>query len=96
MQVNEYFDGNVKSIGFENREGRATAGVMAAGEYEFGTSENEWMKVVSGELQVKLPGSESYQPFPSGTSFRVGANVKFQVLVSEPTVYLCFYGDSAD
>ncbi|QDV70586.1 hypothetical protein Poly24_43100 [Rosistilla carotiformis] len=95
MKVNEYFDGNVKSIGFENREGRATAGVMAAGEYEFGTSENEWMKVVSGELQVKLPGSESYKSFPAGTDFRVGANVKFQLIVAEPTVYLCFYGESA-
>ena len=52
MQVNEYFDGNVKSIGFENSEGRATAGVMAVGDYEFGTSENELMKIVSGSLQA--------------------------------------------
>ena len=61
MKVNEYFDGNVTSIAFENSEGKATAGVMAIGEYEFGTSENERMKVVSGELLVKLPGSDAFE-----------------------------------
>lgn len=92
MQVNEYFDGNVKSIGFENSEGRATAGVMAVGDYEFGTSENELMKIVSGSLQAKLPGSDEFQVFAAGTEFRVEANAKFQVRVEQTTAYLCFYG----
>ncbi|MBE9395830.1 pyrimidine/purine nucleoside phosphorylase [Pontibacterium sp. N1Y112] len=92
MNVNEYFDGNVKSIGFENSEGRVTAGVMAPGEYEFGTSENELMKVVSGELIVKLPGEEEFNAYPSGTEFKVAANQSFQVKIEQPTAYLCFYG----
>ena len=92
MQVNEYFDGNVKSIGFENGEGKATAGVMAPGEYEFGTSEDERMKVVSGELKVKLPGSDAFASYPAGTEFNVQANQKFQLIVQEATAYLCFYG----
>ncbi|TWU46207.1 hypothetical protein Poly51_56030 [Rubripirellula tenax] len=92
MKVNEYFDGKVTSIGFENKEGRATAGVMAAGEYEFGTSENELMKVVSGELLIKLPGETDFTSYAAGTSFKVPANVKFGVKVPESTAYLCFYG----
>ena len=92
MQVNEYFDGNVKSIGFENGEGKATAGVMTAGEYEFGTSEPERMVVTSGELQVKLPGSDEFVSFPAGTEFKVEADVKFQLKVPQATAYLCFYG----
>lgn len=92
MQVNEYFDGNVKSIGFENSEGRATAGVMAAGDYEFGTSENELMKIVSGSLQAKLPGSETFETYHAGSEFKVSANAKFLVKVTQPTAYLCFYG----
>lgn len=92
MNVNEYFDGNVKSIGFENNEGRVTAGVMAPGEYEFGTSENELMKVVSGELIVKLPGEDEFSAYPSGTEFKVAANQKFQVKIEQATAYLCFYG----
>ncbi|RTE67226.1 pyrimidine/purine nucleoside phosphorylase [Amphritea opalescens] len=91
LTVNEYFDGAVKSIGFENTEGKVTSGVMAAGEYEFGTSENELMKVISGELLVKLPNSDEWQSFPSGTEFRVAANQTFQLQVTQPTAYLCVY-----
>jgi uncharacterized protein YaiE (UPF0345 family) len=41
FKVNDYFDGKVKSLAFESEEGPATIGVMAAGEYEFGTSTKE-------------------------------------------------------
>jgi uncharacterized protein YaiE (UPF0345 family) len=92
MKVNEYFDGNVKSIGFENSAGRITAGVMAPGTYEFGTTEDERVCVTCGELQVKLPGSDQYQSFAAGTEFRVAANEKFQLIVAQATAYLCFYG----
>ncbi len=92
MKVNEYFDGKVKSIAFENDEGRATAGVMAVGDYTFGTSENELMKVVSGELRIKLPAADDFETYPAGTEFRVPAGVEFQVVVAQPTAYLCFYG----
>ena len=57
LKVNDYFDGNVKSISLETAEGPATVGVMAPGEYEFGTSSFEIMKVISGKLTVLLPGS---------------------------------------
>ncbi|WP_182866307.1 pyrimidine/purine nucleoside phosphorylase [Rhodopirellula sp. JC639] len=92
MKVNEYFDGNVKSIAFENSEGRATAGVMAIGAYEFSTSEHELVKVVSGELKVKLPGAAEFASYPTGTEFRVPAGEKFQLQVKQATAYLCFYG----
>ena len=48
--VNEYSDGTVKSIAFEMTEGPATIGVMAPGEYEFGTAQLEVMHVVAGSL----------------------------------------------
>ena len=34
LDVNEYFDGKVKSIGFQTETLPATVGVMAPGEYE--------------------------------------------------------------
>ena len=92
MQVNEYFDGKVKSIGFENGEGKVTAGVMAPGEYEFSTSEPERMQVTTGELLVKLPGEDKYVSFASGSTFNVAANESFQLKVDQATAYLCFYG----
>jgi len=91
LDVNEYFDGNVKSIGFQTETLRATVGVMAPGEYEFGTSQKETMTVVSGALTVKLPGSEEWVRFDAGSSFVVDAKRKFQLRVTVDTAYLCTY-----
>ena len=63
FKVNEYYDGKVKSLAFENAEGNLTIGVMAPGEYEFGTSTVEYMTVVSGELTVKLPGDDEWKNY---------------------------------
>jgi uncharacterized protein YaiE (UPF0345 family) len=91
LKNNEYFDGKVKSIGFETPSGRATVGVMEAGEYEFGTAGAELMTVVSGSLTVMLPHTDVWKTFKSGEEFRVPAQSKFQLRVQEPSAYLCRY-----
>ncbi|MGE7992002.1 pyrimidine/purine nucleoside phosphorylase [Pseudomonas sp. NPDC089554] len=93
FKVNEYFDGTVKSIGFSGENGPATVGVMAPGEYEFGTAKREIMHVVAGALTVKLPGSDSWETFAAGSQFNVPADSKFQLQVKVDTAYLCEYVD---
>ena len=88
---NNYFDGKVASLAFQTETLAATVGVMAPGEYEFGTEQLETMTVVSGLLRVKLPGSENWQDFSAGNSFKVEANTKFQLQVKVDTAYLCTY-----
>lgn len=92
FDTNQYFDGKVSSIAFKTATLPATVGVMAIGEYEFGTSEFETMSVVSGALTVKLPDSDEWQTFVAGKSFTVEANKKFGVKVEVETAYLCTYG----
>lgn len=91
FKVNEYFDGKVKSIGFQTKEAPATIGVMAPGEYEFGTSKKEMMTIISGLLTVKLPREITWKDFGKNESFTVAANEKFQIKVKEDTSYLCLY-----
>ena len=91
FKVNEYFDGKVASIAFAPAEGPATVGVMAVGEYEFGTSSLEIMHVVSGALSVKLPDSSDWETFAAGSQFNVPANSKFLLKVAVDTAYLCEY-----
>lgn len=91
LKVNEYFDGNVKSISFESPSLPASVGVMAPGEYEFGTSQKETMTVVSGELTVRLPGDSEWRTFGPGAHFIVEANQSFQLKVAGDTAYLCTY-----
>ncbi|MCB1704859.1 MAG: pyrimidine/purine nucleoside phosphorylase [Halioglobus sp.] len=91
FKINQYFDGKVASIAFQTATLPATVGVMAVGEYEFGTSQLETMTVVSGALTVKLPGSSAWQTFAAGDQFTVPADAKFQLKVAEETAYLCTY-----
>lgn len=91
FKVNEYFDGDVASIAFAAADGPATVGVMAVGEYEFGTSQLEIMSVVSGALTVRLPGQDEWETFSAGTQFTVPADSTFTVRAEVETAYLCLY-----
>lgn len=92
LDVNEYFDGAVKSIAFQTETLPATVGVMAPGEYRFSTSQFETMTVISGALTVKLPGAEEWITFRNGDAFNVEANQSFDLRVVTDTAYLCTYG----
>ena len=91
FKTNEYFDGKVKSIAFKTAEGPATIGVMAVGEYEFGTSTVEHMTVTSGKLIVRLPGSSEWKDYKPFETFIVEKDKKFQLIVKEESSYLCLY-----
>lgn len=92
LEVNSYFEGKVKSIGFDTDTLPATVGVMKPGDYTFGTSEFETMTVISGILLVRLPDSEQWKEFKDGDQFTVEANKEFQLKVAGDTAYMCTYG----
>jgi uncharacterized protein YaiE (UPF0345 family) len=86
---NCYFDSKVQSIGFERHGRRATVGVVAPGQYHFGTEVAERMTVVSGELRANIAG-RGWIAYPAGCSFEVPAKSGFDVeAASGPAAYLC-------
>lgn len=89
IQVNEYFEGKVKSLTLSVGGNKATAGVMAPGDYEFSTGLKEIMTVVAGSMAVKLPGATGYKTFSAGDKFEVAANSKFQLQIAADAAYLC-------
>lgn len=91
FKTNEYFDGRVKSIAFKTPDGPATIGVMAEGEYEFGTSTVEFMTVTSGKMDILLPGEKKWKTYNEGKTFKIEKNLKFGVRVPCDTTYLCLY-----
>ncbi|WP_443938854.1 pyrimidine/purine nucleoside phosphorylase [Pedobacter sp. MW01-1-1] len=88
---NQYFEGNVKSLGYVNAQGKSTVGVIQPGEYTFGTAQKEIMLVMEGELLALLPNETEWKSFKAGTHFEVEANASFKVKATEPTAYLCQY-----
>jgi len=91
LAVNEYFEGKVKSIALDNADGKQTVGVMAIGSYVFGTSTKELMKVVSGELLIKLPNETEYKSYKTGEEFEVEKDISFSVKVEKESAYVCYY-----
>lgn len=93
LKVNEYFDGNVKSIGFEQKGDKATVGVMEAGDYQFNTAAPERMTVVKGALTIQLADEDEWHTYSQGQSFEVAGHSSFKLEVKTPTAYLCEFLD---
>ena len=91
-KVNVYFDGKVTSRTIVFADGSTkTLGVMLPGDYEFNTADKEIMEILSGKLDVKLPGSDEWQKVSGGESFEVAANAKFSLRIKELTDYCCSF-----
>lgn len=92
IEVNEYFDGNVKSLSLKTDTLPATVGVMDPGRYVFNTAEKEKITVVCGCLKIRLSEAADEIAYGAGESFEVEANSAFDVSVESQTAYLCLYG----
>src|SRR3990172_7584306 len=91
-KANVYFDGKVTSRTVLFPDGsKKTLGVMLPGEYEFNTGDKELMEMLSGELDVLLPGEESWKAVKGGESFEVAANSKFKLKVKKLSDYCCSF-----
>jgi purine/pyrimidine-nucleoside phosphorylase len=91
-KANVYFNGKVTSRTVLLQDGsKKTLGIMLPGDYEFGTSEREVMEILSGRLEVLLPGTTAWKSVKEGDSFEVPATARFKLNVAELTDYCCSY-----
>jgi len=87
-----YFDGKVVSRTILFPDGsKKTLGIMQPGEYEFSTGDKELMEIISGELDVTLPGAGGIRSIKAGECFQVPANSKFRMAVKALTDYCCSF-----
>ena len=92
-KANVYVGGQVTSRTVVFADGsRKTLGFMQSGDYEFGTEAPECMEMLSGSMEVKLAGEESWTNYTEGQSFNVPGNSKFMLKVAEGGAdYCCTY-----
>ncbi len=91
INVNEYFEGNVKSLGYSREGGKSTVGVMEPGEYTFNTGSPEVMVVIEGQMDVQLASEEAWTTYKNGEKYDVPGNSSFNLKVPVQTSYLCQY-----
>jgi len=90
-EANIYYDGKVTSRTVEFSDGTIKSlGIMLPGEYTFGTIDAEIMEMMSGELDVRLPG-EDWKSLSTPETFEVPANSSFDLKVTKVTDYCCSY-----
>jgi uncharacterized protein YaiE (UPF0345 family) len=91
-EANIYFDGKVTSRTMLFSDGsKKTLGVMLPGEYEFGTGDKEIMEILSGDLDVLLPGETNWKTIKGGETFGVAAHAKFKLKVRKISDYCCSF-----
>jgi uncharacterized protein YaiE (UPF0345 family) len=91
-KANVYFDGNVSSRTIVFADGsKKTLGFMLPGEYTFNTGDAEIMEIMAGDLEVLLPGTETWQAITGGQSFDIPANSKFTMKVKTASDYCCSF-----
>ena len=91
-EANVYFEGKVTSRTILFDGGcKKTLGIMLPGDYEFNTGAPELMEILSGELEVLLPGSSSWKTVKGGESFDVPGDSKFTLKVKSVTDYCCSF-----
>ena len=89
--ANIYYDGKVTSRTVNLNDGTTQSlGIMLPGEYTFGTNEAEIMEMLSGELDIKLPGEE-WKTLNTPETFNVPANSSFDLKIKTVTDYCCSY-----
>ncbi len=90
IRVNEYRDGEVKSLGFESGGASFTAGVVRPGDYTFPTEKEEHISVTVGTIRFRLPGRDWVEK-KAGESIVVPAGVEFGLKVDQTASYICEY-----
>lgn len=91
-EANIYFDGKVTSRTIVFGDGsKKTLGVMLPGDYEFNTGDKEIMEIMSGEMDVMLPGETAWRTIRGGESFEVPAQAKFGLKVKVISDYCCSF-----
>lgn len=93
-EANIFFNGGVVSHSVLFSDGsKKTLGVMQPGEYEFSTGKAEIMEILSGDLDLRLPGSSDWQQVKGGEAFQVPANSSFTMKVKVVSDYCCSFID---
>ena len=89
--ANIYYDGKVTSRTINLSDGTTQSlGIMMPGEYTFNTNEAEIMEMLSGDLEIKLPGQE-WKTLSTPETFNVPANSSFDLKIRTVTDYCCSY-----
>lgn len=90
IKLNQYFNGNIKSLGFELEETCYTTGVLLEGTYTIDTEQEERITVTVGAFKIK-PAGQRWCSVRAGDTIVIPARSSFEAKVEKPASYICMY-----
>ena len=91
-KANVYYDGKVISRTVKFNDGtKKTLGFIQPGTYTFNTDSEETMEILSGDINVELPGTKDVLTIHGEGVFVVPAHSAFTMVVESVTDYCCSY-----
>ena len=91
ITVNDYFNGKIKSLGFERDGVSYTVGVFLPGEYKIKTEEEEHISVTLGDFEIRLPKG-GWKRIELGDKIVIPESTEFYLKVENVASYICTYG----
>lgn len=91
-KANVYWDGKVTSRTCYREDGsRFTLGIITAGSYTFDVGDKEVVQLISGAVEIILPGETSWSKVTAPETFTVPADSSYQIRTTGVAEYLCDY-----
>jgi len=88
IKVNEYFEGKIKSLGFEYEGISYSTGVFLPGDYSVPTEKEEHVTVTVGAFDMRLP-DEDWKTVKAGDTVVIPTNITFDLKTTKPVSYVC-------
>ena len=64
---------------------------VIGGEYEFSTDGAEYMEILQGVFEIRLPGEDTFTAYHAGDTFTIPKHTKFSVRTDSVSDYCCTY-----
>ena len=90
-EIRKYHGDKVMSLTYEGDKESFSVGILAPGEYGFGSIKEEIFTVTSGMISVNVEGTDGWQEYKTGETFAVPAHRNFSLKVDEVSSYICYY-----
>ena len=92
-KANVFHEGRCVSHSVTRGDGtKVSVGVILPASLTFNTGVPEIMECVAGSCEYRLDGSAEWKVSRPGEKFSVPDNSKFDIRVSEPYHYICYFG----
>ena len=91
FELRKYHGDKVMSLTYDDKVQSFSVGIIAPGEYQFGSLKKEIFTVISGKIGFWVEGGKDWTTCDLNETFTVPEGKNFKLTVIETSAYICHY-----